>query len=74
MLKTVSKGQFGIFQGIIEIQGTFNELASSSSLYAKLLTEEPPEPPAEEEKTKVDGVKITRQMSTRVGYFMTRKL
>ncbi|CAG9863640.1 unnamed protein product [Phyllotreta striolata] len=55
--------------GRIESHGTFNELAHSDNLYAKLLTSEPeevPETPTEEEKSKqIERVKYARQISRR---------
>lgn len=54
-----------MFQGVIEVQGKFNDVAKSESKYATLLTQEPEQ--TEEEKQKIiDAIKINRQMSTRV--------
>ncbi|CAH1101572.1 unnamed protein product [Psylliodes chrysocephalus] len=50
--------------GRIENEGTFNELASSENLYAKLLTSEP-EINEEEKQKQIEHIKYSRQISKR---------
>lgn len=53
-------------QGVIEAQGSFEDLQKSATTYAELLTREEEQQPDEEKQKIVDAAKISRQMSTRV--------
>jgi ATP-binding cassette subfamily C (CFTR/MRP) protein 4 len=50
--------------GTIENKGTFENLANSDTLYARLLTSEP-EQPAEDKQKAFEAAKLVRQMSAR---------
>lgn len=54
-----------MFQGVIENRGTFENLANSDTVYARLLTSEPEQLPEEKQKA-FEAAKLTRQMSARV--------